>query len=298
MAAVLGGLGAALIWAVGSMFASRAARALGPQLTLAWVMLVGLIGLGLVLPFSHPPHLSGTSAVWLALGGAGNVAGLLLMYRALRLGQLGVVMPIVATEGGLAALISILAGQPVSVLAAAALVVTVIGVVMTSISPRPAERVPPAADVAGLPAAVATPRGHGDRPAAAWSTLAALSFGVSLFATGKAGAVLPTAWAVMPPRVVGVLAVTIPLGVRRRLRWAPGTGRLLVIAGICEVAGFFAYATGARHDIAVAAVLATLTGAFGAGLGRVFFGEHIRASQVAGVFVIFAGVATLTAITS
>ena len=46
MAAVLGGLGAAIIWAAGSVGASHAARGLGPMLTLAWVMLIGLVFTG------------------------------------------------------------------------------------------------------------------------------------------------------------------------------------------------------------------------------------------------------------
>ncbi|HWE13899.1 MAG TPA: EamA family transporter [Solirubrobacteraceae bacterium] len=301
MAAVLGGLGAALIWSVGTAFASRAARALGPPVTLAWVMLVGLVALALVLPWAGDAHLSVTAIVWLVLGGAGNVAGLLILYHALRIGQMGVVMPIVSTEGGIAAVLSIIAGQPVSTRAATALAMTVLGVMMTAIARRPsgddrlAERPPEAMEGA---AAVRTPRGRADRRAALWAAAGAVSMGISLFGTGRAGAVLPTAWAVMPPRVIGVVAITIPLALRRQLRFPAAATRQLLVAGLCEVGGFFAYAAGARHGIAVAAVLATLTGAIGAGFGRLLFGERLAPTQVIGVIVIFAGVATLTAITA
>ncbi|MGO9955770.1 MAG: EamA family transporter [Solirubrobacteraceae bacterium] len=299
MAAVLGGLGAALIWSVGSAFASRAARALGPLLTLSWVMLIGLLALALVLPWSGSAPISVTAVVWLVLGGAGNVGGLLLMYRALRIGQLGVVMPIVCTEGGIAAVIAIIAGQPVCALAGAGLAATMLGVILTAIARRPGEALPPTAEVfGGLPAAVPTPHGHGDRRAAVWAGAAALSMSISLFATGRAGGLLPTAWAIMPPRVIGVLVVTIPLACRRRLRWVPGTGQVLFVAGLCEVGGFFAYASGARHSIAIAAVLSTLTGAIGAGFGRLLFGERLQPTQVAGVVIIFVGVASLVALTA
>lgn len=302
MAAVLGGLAAALIWSVGMAFASRAARALGPTLTLAWVMLIGLLALALVLPWSGGAHPSAAAIVWLTLGGAGNVAGLRILYHALRIGQMGVVAPIVATEGGIAAVLAIITGQPVTAVQGTALAVTVLGVMMTAIARRPPEDERLDEPMAPRPAAagkqaVDNPRGHADRRAAAWAVAGALSMGISLFATGRAGAVLPTAWAVMPPRIIGVVAITIPLAVRGGLRCPPGTARLLLVAGICEVGGFFAYATGARHGIAVAAVLATLTGAMGAGIGRVLFGERLLPSQVLGVIVIFAGVATLTAIT-
>jgi drug/metabolite transporter (DMT)-like permease len=289
--AVLGGLGAAVIWAVGTVFASRAARLLGPGLTLAWVMLIGLIALSLALPFSGSAQISLTTGLWLSLGGAGNVAGLLLLYRALRIGQLGVVMPIVSTEGGIAALISILAGQEVGLARGLALGVTVVGVILTARG-RSAEPEPAAA---ALEPSVSPP-GTGDRSAALWAVAGALSFGVSLFGTGRAGGVLPTTWAVMPPRVVGVLVVTLPLALRRQLRIPRAAVRLVLIAGVCEVAGFFSYAAGARHGIAVAAVLATLTGAIGAGFGRLLFGERLRAVQVLGVATIFVGVAAVSAL--
>jgi drug/metabolite transporter (DMT)-like permease len=307
MAAVLGGLGAALIWSVGTAFASQAARALGPRLTLAWVMLIGLLALALVLPWSGTAHLSLASLLWLALGGIGNIGGLLILYHALRIGQMGVVMPIVSTEGGIAAVLAIIAGQPVTGIAGTALAATLLGVIMTAVARRP----PPDLDLPELPgapaqrsegiggtAAVRAPRGHTDRRAAVWSVLGALSMGVSLFATGRAGAVLPAAWAVLPPRLIGVLAITLPLALRRKLRITTGTAHLLLIAGLCELGGFFAFAAGSRHGLAQAAVLATLTGAISVGFGRLLFGERLRATQLAGVVIIFAGVATLTAVTT
>jgi drug/metabolite transporter (DMT)-like permease len=303
MAAVLGGLGAAMIWSTGAVFASQAARILGPPRTLAWVMLVGLVLVGALLPVSAAPHLTGKAILWLALGGAGNVAGLLLVYRALRGGRLGVVMPIVATEGGVAALIAILAGQGVGAIRGVALIVTVVGVVMTALTRQRAE--PRSAEPSGrtisqwaIHPEAHLPTGHGDRRAALWAVMAALSFGVSLFATGRAGAILPLAWAVLPPRLIGVAVITIPLVLRGRLAAPWSTARLLVIAGVCEVAGFLSYTVGARHGVAVAAVLSTLAGAMGTGIGRVLFGERLQRTQLLGVAVVSAGVATITGLSA
>jgi drug/metabolite transporter (DMT)-like permease len=295
MLAVLGGLGAAIIWAVGAAFSSRAARRLGPMQTLAWVMLVGLVVLALVIPWTAGGHLSAAAAGWLLLGGAGNVGGLLILYHAMRIGQLGVVMPIVGTEGGIAAVISIIAGQPMTALIGAALTVTVIGVIMTAITRQSPG---PSADPPIITTSVATPHGQTDRRAAAWATLGAASFGASLYATGKAGNLLPLAWAVMPPRVVGVAALTIPLALQRKLRWPRDAATLVVVAGLCEIGGFLAYAIGARHNIAIAAVLATLIGAISVGVGRILYKERLTATQLLGVAVIFAGVATVAAVTA
>lgn len=301
MAAVLGGLGTAIIWSVGSVGASRAARQIGPFLTLAWVMLIGLGLTAVLLPVAGSASISGTAIVWLVLSGAGNVAGLLLVYRALRLGRLGVVMPIATTEGGIAALIAILAGQSVGAVRGGALLATMVGVLLTASSSgpdgaaadAPAKPLPP-----GGSRAVANPVGHGDRRAAGWAGAGALCFGIGLYTTARAGAALPVVWAVMPPRVLGVVAVTIPLALGGRLSWPRGCGRWLVLSGACEVGGFLAYALAARHSIPVAAVLATLTGTFGTALGWRLFGERLRPRQLLGGALIFAGVATLSALGS
>jgi uncharacterized membrane protein len=269
------------------------------MLTLAWVMLIGFVLVGVILPFAPSASPSPSALVWLTLSGAGNVGGLLLMYRALRIGQMGVVMPIVTTEGGIAAVLAIAAGQSVSGARGAALVATVVGVAMTAISRRPAAALSaPAAPASGGPRAVGNPSGHGDRRAAAWASVGAVAFGIGLYATARAGDVLPAAWAVMPPRAIGVVAVTLPLALSRRLARPHGCVRWLLLSGVCEVGGFFAYTLAARHGIAVAAVLATLTGAFGTAMGRLLFGERLRATQLAGVAVTFVGVAALIALSA
>jgi uncharacterized membrane protein len=298
--AVIGGLGAAIVWAIGSVGASRAARGLGPFLTLAWVMLVGLVLMAFLVPASGSVSLKLIAVVWLVLGGVGNVGGLLVMYRALRLGRLGVVLPIVTTEGGIAALIAILAGQSVGAARGGALLVTMLGVLLAASSSRKVTPLPATASPipAGSAQAVADPTGHSDRRAAAWAALGALSFGVGLYAAARASAVLPIAWAVLPPRAVGVLGVTLPLALRGRLTVPRGYIRWVLLSGVCEVGGYFSYTFGARHGIAIAAVLATLTGMFGAAIGRLVFHERLTSKQLVGVAVIFIGVAAVSALSA
>lgn len=297
MTAVVGGLGAAIIWAIGSVGASRAARGVGSVLTLAWVMLIGLLLLGGILPFSGAVSLSGSTIVWLVLAGAGSVGGLLLMYQALRIGYLGVVMPIVTSEGGITALIAIAAGQSVRPGTAAALAVIVVGVLLTAGSARTTSSAPSAATPSRISDDhVANSPADGGRRAAGWASLAALSFGVALYATGRAGAVLPAAWAVLPPRAVGVIAVTIPLALSGRLWWPHACAGWLLLSGVCEVGGYFAYAVAARNSIAVAAILSTLAGTIAASIGRLLLGERLRPRQLAGIGVIFLGVAAVSAL--
>lgn len=282
MLAIVGGLGAALAWAVATTCSARSSRVLGANATVAWVMLIGLLALAAPLAASAPPKLDATTGAWLAAGGVGNVAGLLMAYRALRTGQVGVVAPILSAEGAVTAVIAVVAGQSLALDRAGALALVAVGVMLTA-SVRH-----------DRPAGGALP----GRGAALWAAGAALSFGAGLYGTGRAGTRVPLAWAVLPPRALGVLLLTIPLAARSSLRMTRDTAPLLLTAGLGEVAGFFAYAFGARHGLATTAVLASLTGALATGLGRLAFGERLRAIQLVGVAAVAAGVGALSALTA
>ena len=112
MIAVLGGLGAAVIWATGSLCVSRCARLIGSAYTLAWVMLVGLaLTLPLVLIEGRPDGLDRASLGWLTVSGVGNVVGLLFLYGAFRSGKVSLVAPITSVEGSFAAMFAFLGGE-------------------------------------------------------------------------------------------------------------------------------------------------------------------------------------------
>ena len=60
-----------------------------------------------------------------------------------------------------------------------------------------------------------------------------------------------------------------PLALTGRLEITRRALPLVVASGVCEVLGFYSYTTGARHGIAVAAVLASQVGGLVARLQRV-----------------------------
>src|SRR5207247_2527309 len=175
-----------------------------------WVMLVGLaITSPFVIASGIPANLDGAAVGRLVVAGGGNVLGLLLEYRAFRLGKVGVVSSIASTEGAIAALIAVAVGE--------------------SISP-------------------------------------------------------------------GAAAVAIPLAVTARLRITRRAAPLVAVAGLCEVLGFASFAIGARHGIAVTAVLGAQFAALSALTARVLFHERLTRLQLVGVVVIVAGVAILAAL--
>jgi drug/metabolite transporter (DMT)-like permease len=285
MLAILGGLGAAFAWATATLCSSRSTRMIGESPVLAWVMIVGLIALLPVLVGGPGPgDVSTTDLAWLVIGGVGNAGGLLLVYRGLRVGKVGVVAPIASTEGAIAALVAILAGESLSAAVALSLVVIVAGIVLSA---RPAEDLEPGTE----------DHSH-TRVAAACGLGAALAFGISLYGVGRLSGDLPAAWILLPARLAGVVAVALPLLAARRLTLTRAALPLVVASGLCEVLGFASFTAGAQHGIAVAAVLGSQFAALAAVGAYLFFSERLARHQVAGVAAILAGVAALTLLTA
>jgi drug/metabolite transporter (DMT)-like permease len=254
-----------------------------PPQVLAWVMVVGLVIVGPLAAIQGvPASLGGGRGVWLAISGAGNVGGLLLAYGATRVGQLVLIAPLLATEGAIAAVIALTGGEAIA---------PGVGVTLVAI-------------VAGICLAVAAPTDRSIAPrerssnGAVLAIGAACAFGLSLYATGKAGSQLPTAWVVLSARVIGTVTFTVPLAAAGRLRLTRKVAPLVAISGVCEVLGFYAYTAGARHGIAIAAVLSSQFGALAAVAGYFLFAERLTRLQVVGVATVVAGVAVLTALRS
>jgi drug/metabolite transporter (DMT)-like permease len=272
--AIVAGLAAAACWTVTTLAASRSSRLLGPLRALAWVMLVGFV---VVLPFaiaSMTP--TGSARWWLLAAGTGNVGGLLLEYQAVRIGKVGVVAPIASTEGAVTALIAFAAGEPTTAATGLSLAVIAAGVVLAALEDS--------GDV-----------GHPVRtgPSVALALGAALAFGLGLYAAGHVSGSVSLAWLVLPARLVGVTVLAAPLALARRIRITRQAAPFVTAAGLAEVAGYCAFAIGARRSIGVTSVLGSQFAAFSAIAAHFVFGERLRRIQVVGVAAIVAGVSAL-----
>ena len=278
MLSILFGILTACCFASGSLASSRTVRTIGPYSTIAGIMLVGLL---ITTPFlviaGIPEQLNGTSILWLIAGGLGNLVGLILAYSALRIGKVGVVAPILCTEGAIAAVISAMTGEAIAVTTTFILVVIVAGVALAAIAPDP------------------EPLPH-EKPlkAALIATLAALAFGVGLYAPGHLSADMPIAWILLPARLFGVIALLIPLLITRRFRMTKKAAPLVVLTGFTEAIGFTFYSLGAATSVAVTAVLASLFAPIAAIAAYFLFKERLGKLQIAAVAVIIAGVVALT----
>jgi drug/metabolite transporter (DMT)-like permease len=280
MIAVLGGLGAATAWALSTLCSSRSSRMMEPQSVVALVMFVGLLIAGPLAAIDGvPARLNAESATWLTISGGGNVAGLILVYKALRIGQVALVAPIVSSEGAIAAAIAVLVGESLAPAVGFGLALAAVGVCLSAV-----------------PNADATEHARGGHNAAAgMAVVAALIFGLSLYATGRAGATLPSSWVALSARLIGTVALAIPLAATGRLRVTARALPLIAIAGVCEVLGFYSYTAGARHGIAIAAVLASQFATLATLGGYAMFGERLSRIQLAGVICVIAGVTLISA---
>jgi drug/metabolite transporter (DMT)-like permease len=277
-----------------------------PSLVVAWMMLVGLlISLPAAALSGIPARLDAGSGAWLTISGAGNIAGLVLTYRALRIGQVALVAPLVSTEGAVAAVIAVIAGEPLAPGVALTLVAIVAGVWLASapevaradaLAPEVARGDALAPEVARAQAGAGAPRAPHPTYAVLLAIAAALAFGVSLYATARAGAELPVSWVVLSARAIGVVTLALPLALTRRLEITRPAVPLVAASGVCEVVGFYSYTTGARHGIAVAAVLASQVGGLAALGGYFLFGERLSRQRTLGVCTMLAGVAVLSAL--
>ena len=145
-------------------------------------MLVGLVvTTPAVVPVGCSDAAFGVNAWWLAVAGIGNVAGLVLAAFAFRVGKVGVVAPILATEGALSAVIAARLGQSIAPSVGFILVVIVAGVVLAAGAPDPA------------------PLEH-ERPivSAVLATCAVFFFGIARTSAGHLSGEVPISWKLLP----------------------------------------------------------------------------------------------------
>jgi uncharacterized membrane protein len=300
MIAILGGLGAAFLWAAANLASARSSRLIGASSALGTMMFVGLVITLPFVPFAGPlPPLTPILAFWLTASGLGSVIGLFFVYRGLRIGKVGPVLAIASTEGAIAAVVAVIAGERLTILVALMLAVIVVGIAVVALATGDAAEATGAIgadlETAHVDAAK-RPRHSVERQAALFGTAGAIAFGFSIYGTAQAGLSLPVIIAILPARVAGVALVFIPLALAGRLQMSRRAAPLVVITALGEVLGNVAYVIGARESIAIAAVLACQYAAVGAVAAFFLFHERLAPLQRSGVVAIAVGVAILTAV--
>jgi drug/metabolite transporter (DMT)-like permease len=311
MTAILAGLGAAALWAAATLCSSRSSRMLGSRVVLAWIMIVGVaVGLPIAIASPPPATVAPSTFALLLVSGTCYVVGLQLTYAALRVGKVSIVAPIVSTEGAVAAVVSVVLGDPIGVISGVMLIAIAAGVVLSSIErarpevaagdfdvladaidePLPGRAPTPAVGPAGQPVDA--------RRTAALAIVAAVVFGIGIVAAGRSALLVPVSWVALAARLIGIVGVVVPLLIQGRLRVTRAALPLVVIAGVGEVIGSMLSAWGSRESIAITAVMGSQFAAFAAVAAFLLFKERLARVQLVGVVLIVAGVTVLAAVST
>jgi len=211
-------------------------------------------------------------------GGVGGGTGLAAFYRALSLGTMSVVSPVVACGAVVPFAIALATGERPSVLALLGALAALCGAVLASLEERRG----------------ATP----DRArAVALAVVAAVALGLFVYFLGlgsREGDPLST----LTGARVASLAVLVTLALARHASLRIPRSSLLAVAGVglADVAanGLFAYAAG-HGLLALVAVLGSLYPIVTVVLAHVLLGERLTRPQQAGVAVALAGVCAIAA---
>jgi drug/metabolite transporter (DMT)-like permease len=253
--------------------------------------LCSAVAITIVLVIAQPDlgELGGV-ARWLVPASVLSVGAYLTLYRALELGPVAVISPVLASYAVIPVLLAVvLLGESLRGLQVAGVTVTILGAVLTSTDARALR-----AGTHTMPAGLR------------WGIASAFLFGIVTYVLGWASqraGWLPTLWLarVTAATIFGVAAIVV-LFVKRRRR-DPAAGRSVVGAsavafammlGIVDLAGTVSYSRGAEIGLVsiVTAVSATypLIPVFG---GVALFGERPAPNQYLGVAMVIAGLMLL-----
>lgn len=276
MISVVAGFATAFFFAIGMIAAARASRTVHATQVVA---LSALISSLFVVPWALSdgvPALTTGQAGLMLLSGIGNIFGFLCVYTALKYGKVGLVAPIVATEGGIAALIASILGRSVDPIIAFVLLIIVLGIVIGARSHDP-EPFP------------------GEKPvrAALFAVAGSLLFAMGLVAVGLLSGDVPLSWVLLPARLVGVVILTLPLLVLGRLRVPRRILAWVVLLATVDVIAISIYTIGAASNLPVTAVLASQMAPLAAVLAFVLFKERLGRGQIVGLVVMMAGMTVL-----
>lgn len=278
MIAVWLALAASLAWGVGDFCGGIGAR----RVHLVWVLVVsqlaGLALVGVIALATQPRPPTDQELAWGVFGGVMGSIGLACFYRALAIGTMGIVGPISATGAIVPLAYGLAHGERPSVAQGVGIALAVGGVVAASLEPLPE----------GAGRKIATGVGL--------SLVAALGFGSAILGLNRAsqaGAV----WGTLTLRLT-----VVPLVLIAALLVRPSAARLrpvlpvLLAAGLFDTGANLLYGASAQHGlISIVSVLGSLYPVVLVVLARVLLAERIARPQLAGIAVVLAGVALISA---
>lgn len=282
------GLAAALGWGLSDLWAAMSGRRIGSGRTLVVAQIAAALLVSLLLIVARPSlDRIPSVAAWLVVNAFLGAAAFAFLYRALQLGPIAVISPVLATYAVVPVLLSVaLLGESLDAASGIGVTVTIAGAVLTSTDLR-ALRDGTRTQLPGLP----------------WAIVATLLFGVATYVMGwsaQEAGFLPSLW-------FGRLTMTIVVVLAATLVWLRSRGEgtastpmssrsvwFAAAVGVTELAGTIAYARGAEVGLVSIVTAASATYPLIPVLGGVhLLEERVAPSQYLGVAFVVIGLATL-----
>lgn len=268
------GLLSALGFGTADFIARDASVKLTPYRALFYIHFVSAVALLVVIVFDGVP----ATATWGNVGlgmvlGSINTIGTLLLYRALTIGKISIASPVTSAFGGVALLLSLLAGDHIPLGGVFSLLLMLVGIIIISSVSHDTDDAN-RKGFKGLPEAI----------------FAAIAIGVNSwglqFVVGPLGSYIPT----LIGRVMTMILLSIfARPVRQSVALPPqGLWKILVAAGLITTVGEVAYNIGVKGTTpGVVAVLTSLFSAVTVFLALIFLHERLARRQWVAVGIIF-----------
>ena len=232
---------------------------------------------GVLLAFVQRPFPSAGPALWAALAGVAAAGGILALYRALAVGAMSVVSPIIALQVVLPVVVGTAQGEKLATVTWLGIVLAVGGVVLVARAKAPHARIP--------------------REAVLLAALTAVLFGVMLVGIDQAGAAGgDRSWVVFVVRVASAAVVLVFFaGTRKRLdvtaRALPG----IALVGVLLTAATLLFSAAVAIGLlSVVSVLGSLSPVVTTALAQVFLHERLERRRWLGMAAVLLGVVLLS----
>ena len=280
---IIWGILSAISLGTADFLAGLSARSLGYSRVLFWIFVISCVCLTSYAVVIDHPLVIALSEQWLIiLFGIMNTVAMLLLYRALAIGPLSLVAPIIAAHPVIVVSFAFMLGSRPSAMQWLGMLLAIVGVIIV------ARAVRQTSDLRSR---------SKHRLAITIALLASLGYAILVISGQHAVPIhgeLQTLWL---GRIIAMVSLLPFLLVTRTtlgvpVKWWP----LLCLQGTLDFSGLLCLLLGSRGDFAeITAVIGSLFGAVTVVLARVFLKEQMSWFQWLGIVLIFLGVASLTA---
>jgi drug/metabolite transporter (DMT)-like permease len=276
--AVALGLLVAITYGTGDFFGGLASRRNPPTAVVAVSQTIGLLALVVIVAIDRGSAPIAHDVVAGAGAGSVGMIGIVLLYRGLANGTMSVVAPITAVGAGVVPFAwGVVTGDRPSGVALLGVAAALLAVALVS-------------------AADAVDDARATRADIGAALVAGCAFGVVFILLGSTHAESGM-WPVLAARVASVTIMTAAVvALRRPLRPAAGTWRVIAIAGVLDVPATSLYVLASRHGLlSLVSVLSALYPAATIVLARLVLTERINRTQLLGIGLALTGVTLIAA---